>query len=141
MSCRQSFVMWPRCYGLCSQLFELFMPAWLEALCFKVRHTTNVHDLLIWLSQLCGFFSSPDSLDTVWTAHCSTCGVLGGNIKINKEAEYFSFKPKKRGQSCCIVLIETSSKETRYKVLISEILRCCKVEAICFLLFPVFMLS
>ena len=34
-------VMWPRRYGLCSQLYDLFMPAWLEAFRFKVRHTNK----------------------------------------------------------------------------------------------------
>lgn len=76
-------------------------PRGLKLSASKCDTQTNDHDLLIWLSQLCGFFSSPGSLDTIWTAHCSNMRQHAEYLWVidtimSKEAECFIYKPEKR---------------------------------------------
>lgn len=55
--------MWSWRYGLEFQLHELLMCG--VKLATSKRDTqTSVHDLMIWLSQICGFFSTPESFDS-----------------------------------------------------------------------------
>lgn len=83
--CHMTPVLWPlltdSCMSyLCQRGLKLSASKW--------NTQTDVHDLLIWLSQLRGFFSSPDSLDTGWTTHCSNMSQYNCVFKPEKMVDH-----------------------------------------------------